>query len=95
MFTLKNNLIIIKYMVEKRKRGRPKKDSVMETIAVRLPYETILEIDNYVNQVKKNFQGMNVTRADAIRQLINNGLIIKSEKKEPSDIEEEKRRFWD
>ena len=38
---------------------------------------------------------MNVTRADAIRQLINNGLIIKSEKKEPSDIEEEKRRFWD
>jgi len=95
MFTLKNNLIIIKYMVEKRKRGRPKKDSVMETIAVRLPYDTILEIDNYVNQVKKNFQGMNVTRADAIRQLINNGLIIKSEKKEPSDIEEEKRRFWD
>ena len=82
-------------MVEKRKRGRPKKDSVMETIAVRLPYDTILEIDNYVNQVKKNFQGMNVTRADAIRQLINNGLIIKSEKKEPSDIEEEKRRFWD
>ena len=82
-------------MVEKRKRGRPKKDSVMETIAVRLPYETILEIDNYVNQVKKNFKGMNITRADAIRQLINNGLIIKSEKKEPSDIEEEKRRFWD
>ena len=82
-------------MVVKRNRGRPKKDSVMETIAVRLPYETILEIDNYVNQIKKNFQGMNVTRADAIRQLINNGLIIKSEKKEPSDIEEEKRRFWD
>ena len=42
-------------MVEKRKRGRPKKDSVMETIAVRLPYETILEIDNYVNQIKKKF----------------------------------------
>ena len=42
-------------MVEKTKRGRPKKDSVMETIAVRLPYETILEIDNYVNQIKKQF----------------------------------------
>ena len=67
----------------------------METIAVRLPYETILEIDNYVNQIKKKFQGMNVTRADAIRQLINNGLNIKSEKNETSDIEEEKRRFWD
>ena len=82
-------------VVEKTKRGRPKKDSVMETIAVRLPYETILEIDNYVNQIKKKFQGMNVTRADAIRQLINNGLNIKSEKNETSDIEEEKRRFWD
>ena len=82
-------------MVEKTKRGRPKKDSVMETIAVRLPYETILEIDNYVNQIKKKFQGMNVTRAAAIRQLINNGLNIKSEKNEMSDIEEEKRRFWD
>jgi hypothetical protein len=67
----------------------------METIAVRLPYETILEIDNYVNQIKKQFQGMNVTRADAIRQLINNGLNIKSEEKETPDIEEEKRRFWD
>ena len=82
-------------MVEKIKRGRPKQDSVMETIAVRLPYETSLEIDNYVNQIKKKFQGMNVTRADAIRQLINNGLNIKSEKNETSDIEEEKRRFWD
>ena len=67
----------------------------METIAVRLPYDTILEIDNYVNQVKKKFHGMNVTRADAIRQLINNGLNLKADENDTSDIEEEKRRFWD
>lgn len=82
-------------MEKKTKRGRPKKDSVMETIAVRLPFETILEIDNYVNQVKKKFHGMNVTRADAIRQLINNGLNLKADENDTSDIEEEKRRFWD
>tara|TARA_B100000927_G_C16329614_1_gene414775 strand:- start:505 stop:753 length:249 start_codon:yes stop_codon:yes gene_type:complete len=82
-------------MEKKTKRGRPKKDSVMETIAVRLPYDTILEIDNYVNQVKKKFHGMNVTRADAIRQLINNGLNLKADENDTSDIEEEKRRFWD
>ncbi|MAC61863.1 MAG: hypothetical protein CMN37_08260 [SAR116 cluster bacterium] len=82
-------------MENKTKRGRPKKDSVMETIAVRLPYDTILEIDNYVNQVKKKFHGMNVTRADAIRQLINNGLNLKADENDTSDIEEEKRRFWD
>ena len=82
-------------MEKKTKRGRPKKDSVMETIAVRLPYDTILEIDNYVNQVKKKFHGMNVTRADAVRQLINNGLNLKADENDTSDIEEEKRRFWD
>tara|TARA_B100001996_G_scaffold374721_1_gene353728 strand:+ start:471 stop:719 length:249 start_codon:yes stop_codon:yes gene_type:complete len=82
-------------MEKKTKRGRPKKDSVMDTIAVRLPYETILEIDNYVNQIKKKFLGMNVTRADAIRQLINYGLNIKADENDTSDLEEEKRRFWD
>ena len=77
------------------KRGRPKKGNVMETIAVRLPFEIILEIDNYVNRLKKQFQGMNVTRADAIRQLINNGLNANPKESKNPDIEEEKRRFWD
>ena len=67
----------------------------METIAVRLPFEIILEIDNYVNRLKKQFQGMNVTRADAIRQLINNGLNANPKESKNPDIEEEKRRFWD
>ena len=77
------------------KRGRPKKENVMETIAVRLPFEIILEIDNYVNKLKKQFQGMNITRADAIRQLINNGLNANPKESKNPDIEEEKRRFWD
>ena len=83
-----------------RKRGRPKKESVMETLAVRLPYEIILQIDVYVNEIKSQFQGMNVTRADAIRRLINIGL----EKNKPLsenitpdtvDITANKKRFWD
>ena len=83
-----------------RKRGRPKKESVMETLAVRLPYEIILQIDVYVNEIKNQFQGMNVTRADAIRRLINIGL----EKNKPLsenitpdtvDITANKKRFWD
>ena len=67
----------------------------METIAVRLPFEIILEIDNDVNKLKKQFQGMNITRADAIRQLINNGLNANPKESKNPDIEEEKRRFWD
>ena len=77
------------------KRGRPKKESVMDTLAVRLPQETILQIDLYVNEIKEKYPGMNVTRADAIRQLINKGLDIKISKETTPDLEEEKRRFWD
>jgi hypothetical protein len=77
------------------KRGRPKKESVMDTIAVRLPYETILEIDMHVNEIKEQFQGMNVTRADAIRQLINIGLEKNKAKSNLPDLESEKKRFWD
>ena len=46
----------------------------METIAVRLPDEIISEIDLYVLNLKKSFPMMNITRADAIRELINNSL---------------------
>ena len=50
---------------------------------------------NVANKLKKQFQGMNVTRADAIRQLINNGLNANPKESKNPDIEEEKRRFWD
>tara|TARA_B100001173_G_C15809769_1_gene471424 strand:- start:281 stop:550 length:270 start_codon:yes stop_codon:yes gene_type:complete len=83
-----------------RKRGRPKKESVMETLAVRLPYEIILQIDVYVNEIKNQFQGMNVTRADAIRRLINIGLeknkpLSENITPETVDITANKKRFWD
>ena len=83
-----------------RKRGRPKKESVMETLAVRLPYEIILQIDVYVNEIKSQFQGMNVTRADAIRRLINIGLeknkpLSENITPETVDITANKKRFWD
>ena len=78
------------------KLGRPKKESVMDTLAVRLPQETILQIDLYVNEIKEKYPGMNVTRADAIRQLIHKSLEDnKSTNKEVSDFQEEKKRFWE
>ena len=88
------------------KRGRPQKESVMETIAVRLPDEIISEIDLYVLNLKKKFPMMNITRADAIRELINNSLQQKHsvnldprEKINPDnsedDFEEKKRKFWE
>ena len=89
-------------MIEKPKRGRPKKESVMDTLAVRLPYDIILQIDLYVNEIKEQFQGMNVTRADAIRRLINIGLDKNKKKNSPPetevntpDINADKKRFWD
>ena len=90
----------------KNKRGRPKKDSIMETIAVRLPDEIISEIDLYVLNLKKQFPMMNITRADAIRQLINNSLRRTNSDTTPNpqkletddignEIEEKKRKFWE
>ena len=75
----------------------------METIAVRLPDEIISEIDLYVLNLKKRFPMMNITRADAIRELINNSLKkndsenfnnIEHEQSE-SEFEEKKRKFWE
>ena len=75
----------------------------METIAVRLPDAIISEIDLYVLNLKKSFPMMNITRADAIRELINNSLKNNNSENfntiEPvqseSDFEEKKRKFWE
>ena len=67
-------------MVQKSSgRGRPAKDDTMDTLAVRLPESLLKEIDQYVQKIKEGWPLMNVTRADAIRQLIAAGL--ESEKK--------------
>ena len=60
--------------LETPKRGRPKKDSVMDTLAVRLPDELVAEIDTYVGRLQGQLPGFNISRADAIRQLLTVGL---------------------
>lgn len=55
-------------------RGRPKKTSTMDTLAVRLPGDLITEVDEYVKIIKEEFPLLNVSRADAIRQLLAAGL---------------------
>jgi hypothetical protein len=55
-------------------RGRPPKDATMDTLAVRLPADLIAEIDVYMAKIKDVWPLLNVSRADAIRQLIAAGL---------------------
>jgi hypothetical protein len=61
-------------LLETRKRGRPKKDATMDTLAVRLPDDLVEQIDTYVASLQEQLPGLNVTRADAIRQLLAVGL---------------------
>ena len=47
-----------------------------------------------INQIKKQYPGMNVTRADAIRQLIHKSLEgNKLQEKQTPDFQTEKKRF--
>ncbi|XBQ15416.1 MAG: hypothetical protein ABL308_10655 [Oceanicaulis sp.] len=55
-------------------RGRPKKASTMDTLAVRLPDDLVAQVDEYVGIIKEEFPLLNVSRADAIRQLLAAGL---------------------
>ncbi len=61
-------------MTENRKRGRPRKDEVMDTLAVRLPDDVVEQIDHYVQMLQEEMPGFKVTRADAVRQLLIVGL---------------------
>lgn len=63
------------------KRGRPAKESTMDTLAVRLPDDLLSQVDEYVERIRMDYPLMNVTRADAIRQLLAAG------------VEAEKRRL--
>lgn len=54
--------------------GRPKKAEIMDVLAVRMPDDLVGEIDQYIELIKKQFPLINVTRADAVRQLIAAGL---------------------
>ena len=39
----------------KPKRGRPKKNTIMDTLAVRLPHDLVNQIDNYVDKLQTDF----------------------------------------
>ena len=66
-------------LLEARKRGRPRKDAVMDTLGVRLPDDLVAELDKYGERLQVDLPGLNITRADAVRQLLAVGL--KTEKK--------------
>jgi metal-responsive CopG/Arc/MetJ family transcriptional regulator len=65
-------------LLETKKRGRPKKDKVMDTLGVRLPEGLVRQLDEYVasleREVQRDLPGVHITRADAIRQLLTAGL---------------------
>jgi len=55
-------------------RGRPKKDIPTQQIAIRLPQPLLDRIKAYTDRLAQSMQGINITRADAIRVLIERGL---------------------
>ena len=65
-------------LLETPKRGRPKKDVTMDTLAVRLPDDLVEQIDAYVGNLQEDLPGLNITRADAIRQLLTAGLKVEN-----------------
>ena len=61
-------------ILDSPRRGRPKKDNVMGSVAVRLSENLLKEIDVYLNSLSEQLPGLSISRADAIRQLIAVGL---------------------
>jgi metal-responsive CopG/Arc/MetJ family transcriptional regulator len=54
--------------------GRPKSPDPMDVLAVRMPDDLVSEIDEYIAAIKREFPLLNVSRADAVRQLIAAGI---------------------
>ena len=73
-------------LLDSPKRGRPKKDDAMGLLTLRLPQALVGEIDAYSAALQQQLPGLNITRADAVRQLIAVGLKVEQErfKKEES-----------
>ena len=55
-------------------RGRPKKESTMDSMSLRVPDELVGKIDVYTAKLQEELPLLSITRADAIRQLIAMGL---------------------
>ena len=55
-------------------RGRPKKETTMDSLSLRVPEELVGKIDLYTAKLQEELPLLSITRADAIRQLIAVGL---------------------
>ena len=55
-------------------RGRPKKESTMDSLSLRVPDELVGKIDVYTAKLQEELPLLSITRADALRQLIAMGL---------------------
>ncbi len=55
-------------------RGRPKKETTMDSLSLRVPEELVGKIDLYKAKLQDELPLLSITRADAIRQLIAVGL---------------------
>ena len=56
------------------RRGRPKKESTMEALPLRISDELSKQIDEYHQRLQNQLPGLKISKADAVRQLIFVGL---------------------
>ena len=56
------------------RRGRPKKESKMEALPLRISDELSEQINDYHERLQYQLPGLNISKADAVRQLITVGL---------------------
>ena len=61
-------------------RGRPKKESTMDSLSLRVPEELVGKIDVYTGKLQEELPLLSITRADAIRQLIAVGLKVEQQR---------------
>ena len=61
-------------IIPKKPRGRPRKNETMDTLAVRLPDDLVARVEKHIKTLRAQLPGLNVSRADAIRQLLIIGL---------------------
>ena len=50
----------------------------MELVSVRIPTNMLVEIDAYIDDIKKEMPLLNIGRGDGIRQLIADGLAART-----------------
>ena len=56
------------------RRGRPKKESTMEALPLRISDALSKQIDEYHQRLQNQLPGLKISKADAVRQLIFAGL---------------------